>query len=188
VRDASAEGTIRVARLPGTQGSGDISARIRDRRGGTLRPLDEQLLHSPEVADGWNSLLGAIRSRATLAPNIRELVILRVAVLNRADYEWHAHRGPAIKAGVTVEQIAALQQLGSAVEATWDQTTRHVIAYVDAMTKDIQVPDDVFDAVQAHFSVAEIVELTATIAAYNMVSRFLVALQIELPTSEAVHS
>jgi 4-carboxymuconolactone decarboxylase len=173
-----------VARLPGTQGSGEISARIRDRRGGVLRPLDEQLLHSPEIADGWNSLLGAIRSRATLAANIREVIILRVAVLNRADYEWHAHQGPAMKAGVDTAQIAALQRPDAALDPSWDPSLRHVLAYVDAMTRDIQVPDDVFDALPADFSAAEIVEVTATIAAYNMVSRLLVALQVELPTAE----
>jgi alkylhydroperoxidase family enzyme len=33
--------------------------------------------------------------------------------------------------------------------------------------------------VRRHFSDREVVELTATVAAYNMVSRFLEALQIE---------
>jgi alkylhydroperoxidase family enzyme len=46
------------------------------------------------------------------------------------------------------------------------------------MTKDIHVPDAVFDAMRVHFDETGIVELTATIAAYNMVSRFLEALQI----------
>lgn len=42
----------------------------------------------------------------------------------------------------------------------------------------MQVPDPAFAAVRAHFDAQRIVELTATIAAYNMVSRFLEALQI----------
>jgi alkylhydroperoxidase family enzyme len=47
------------------------------------------------------------------------------------------------------------------------------------MTRDIRVADDVFARVRMYFSKREIVELTATIAAYNMVSRFLEALQID---------
>ena len=47
------------------------------------------------------------------------------------------------------------------------------------MTLQVQVPQAVFDAARAHFSDRELVELTATVAAYNMVSRFLEALQIE---------
>ena len=46
------------------------------------------------------------------------------------------------------------------------------------MTRDIHVPDDVFQAMHAHFDDQGVVELTATIAAYNMVSRFLEDLQI----------
>jgi len=55
---------------------------------------------------------------------------------------------------------------------------RAVLAYTDAMTKDIHVSDAVFDAMRVHFDETGIVELTATIAAYNMVSRFLEALRI----------
>lgn len=53
-----------------------------------------------------------------------------------------------------------------------------VLAYTDAMTLDIQVPDDVFNRLKQHFDDKEIVEMTATIAAYNCVSRFLVALDV----------
>ena len=55
---------------------------------------------------------------------------------------------------------------------------RAVLAYTDAMTRQVQVSDTVFAAVQVHLSDAHMVELTATVAAYNMVSRFLEALQI----------
>ncbi len=54
-----------------------------------------------------------------------------------------------------------------------------VIAYTDSMTREIHVPDPVFAAVRTHFAEREIVELTATIAAYNCVSRFLEALRID---------
>jgi alkylhydroperoxidase family enzyme len=54
-----------------------------------------------------------------------------------------------------------------------------VLAYTDAMTREIRVADPVFAAVRTHFAEREIVELTATIAAYNCVSRFLEALRID---------
>ena len=56
---------------------------------------------------------------------------------------------------------------------------RAVLAYTDAMTRQVQVPDAVFQAArQAMGSDKLLVELTATVAAYNMVSRFLEALQV----------
>jgi len=47
------------------------------------------------------------------------------------------------------------------------------------MTREIHVPDEVFAQVRKHFSERYIVELTAIIAAYNCVSRFLQALRID---------
>lgn len=47
------------------------------------------------------------------------------------------------------------------------------------MTRDVQVSDATFDALRPHFNERAIVEITATVAAYNMVSRFLGALQID---------
>ena len=52
------------------------------------------------------------------------------------------------------------------------------LAYADSITKDVDVPDDVFALVQENFNHQEIVELSATIALYNGVSRFLVALKV----------
>jgi len=52
------------------------------------------------------------------------------------------------------------------------------LSYTDAMTLSVSVPDEVFAKLKANFSEKEVVEITATIAAYNCVSRFLVALDV----------
>ena len=75
----------------------------------TLRPLDELLLLSPPLAEGWSVLLSAIRGQLDLDPALRELVILRIAVLNGADYEWQAHEPVARRCGVTDAQIGVLR-------------------------------------------------------------------------------
>ena len=46
------------------------------------------------------------------------------------------------------------------------------------MTRDIDVPQALFDAARVHFDAQAMIDLTVTIAAYNMVSRFLNALQV----------
>ena len=56
---------------------------------------------------------------------------------------------------------------------------RAALAYADAMTRDIAVPDAVFAEIKRHFDERQIVELTVLIAAYNMTSRLMPALQIE---------
>jgi AhpD family alkylhydroperoxidase len=172
-----------MARLPAATTDDEVTARIRARRGGKLMLLDEMLLHSPPVADGWNSLLGAVRGEMTLPADVRELVVLRVAVLNRADYEWQAHEPPAREAGVTDAQLAEIRR-----ERPTDLTPEVLaaLAYADAMTRDITVPDAVYDALGEFYDDRQIVELTATAAVYNMVSRFLVALEVGQDRASAV--
>ncbi|MBA3507357.1 MAG: carboxymuconolactone decarboxylase family protein [Betaproteobacteria bacterium] len=153
-----------------------LIARIQEERGGRLLNLYRMLLHSPPLADGWRELMTAIRQRTTLSGRMRELVILHIAVINGADYEFQAHIPFALKEGITQAQIDALK--ASRIESLSD-AERAVLAYAGAMTVEVRVPDPLFDDVRRQLNAREIVELTATIAAYNMVSRFVEALQID---------
>ena len=143
---------------------------------GKLANLYKILLHSPPVAEGWLCFLTAIRHKCSLSGRIRELVILQIAVINGAEYEFRAHEPIALQEGVRQQQIDALRQ---GDRSCFDAFDRSVLTYCASMTRDVQVPDAVFNAVRVHFSEKEIVELTATIAAYNLVSRFLEAIEVD---------
>ncbi len=143
---------------------------------GSVLDLYKMLLHSPPVAMGWLHYLTTIRHECELAGHIRELVIMRVAILNGATYEAEQHAPIARREGVTLRQLEMLNNWESSVE--FNEQQRAVLAYTDAMTQNIRVSADVFLGIRSHFNDRLIVELTATIAAYNMVSRFLEALEI----------
>ncbi len=149
--------------------------RIVAERGGVLH-LYQMLLHSPPVASGWLNYLTAIRQQSTLPGGLRELVIMRIAVLNGAPYEAEQHAPIALREGVLQVQLDDLDNWQQS--KSYDATQRAVLAYTDAMTKDIHVSPEVFAAVKAVMTDRLLVELTATVGAYNMVSRFLEALQI----------
>jgi len=155
----------------------ELAEQIQRERGGKVLNLYRMLLHSPPVARGWLNLFTAIRQQAKLGGRYRELAIMRIAVLNGADYEFKQHVPYALKEGLTQFQLDALAA-GAAPEGLTDADNA-VLAYADAMTRNIRVPDEVFAAVRRHFPEREIVELTATVGGYNLVSRFLEAIQID---------
>ena len=167
----------RIASItPGTKAElAALEAKILQERG-NISPLYQILLNAPEIAQGWEALLTAIRNRNSLSPAIREMIILRVAVLNRANYEFDAHAPHAIKAGMSQEKIESLKD--STISDVFDEKECLILKLTDVMTQDIQVPDTVFDQVRPYFNDQEILELVATISAYNMVSRLLNALHI----------
>ncbi|KAL4918981.1 AhpD-like protein [Aspergillus aurantiobrunneus] len=170
----------------------EIYARIAARRQPRpLIPLDLSLLHSPPVADGWNSFLGAIRSQTVVNQGLLELAVSRVAVITQAVYEWNAHAPLALKGGIQPAELHAVRTLPStaqgdvaaAVEALGRSPLtaqqRVVVRYADEMTQTVKVQDETFSQLQQEgFSDREIVELTTGIACYNCVSRVLVALDV----------
>ncbi len=161
----------------------EIVHRVLARRGERgLISLDRTLLHSPTVADGWNSLFSAIRTKTSIPTDLREIAICRVAVINEAWYEWTHHAPLLIEAdGFTEEKLKVVRRLdqtegrGPLSEKQWV-----VLKYADAMTRDVKVEDGLFEELRsvAGFTEKEIVELTVTVATYNCVSRFLVALDV----------
>jgi len=154
---------------------------IRARRGGTLLELDRMLLHSPELAAGWNAHLGAVRTRLHLPARLRELAICAVAVLNDAEYEFHQHAPEYLKAGGTQAQLQALRDppRASADETLFDPTERAALAVTVEMTRSVRVSDANFEALARSLGTRQMVEFVGTVATYNMVSRFLVALGVE---------
>jgi alkylhydroperoxidase family enzyme len=171
-----------MARIPYGDENKDLDTKalaeqIRKERGGKLLNLYRMLLNSPPVARGWLNLLTAVRQQTTLAGRYREMAIIRVAFLNGAEYEYKVHQPFAIREGMSREEVDAIADWKPATVFT--PMDRAVLAYTDAMTEQVQVSDEAFAAVTKHFDSREMTELTATIAAYNLVSRFLEALQVD---------
>jgi 4-carboxymuconolactone decarboxylase len=153
-----------------------IEDRIMAERG-RVSLLYQVLLNSAPIASGWERLLTAVRNQTAVPADLRELVILRVAVLNGAPFEFDAHVPHAENAGVAADKIAGLRM--PELPAIFKPIERLVLELADFMTRDIVVPDTLMEELREHFDARGIVEIVATVAAYNMVSRLLVALNVE---------
>jgi 4-carboxymuconolactone decarboxylase len=153
-------------------------AKIRGARGGRLINIYRLMLHSPMLADAWFNLNQAVRYGTEIDGQCRELAVIRVAILNDVEYVQRAH-GPAyaLKEGLTPEQVAAIAHWQSS--ELFPDKQRALLAYTDAMTRDIAVPDEVFAELRKHFSERQAVELSMLIGAYNMLTRFLKALEVD---------
>ncbi len=170
-----------MARLPFVEPSAESNLkelvdRIRAQKGGQITKLYAVLLHNPAICAGWLELLTAVRLYTKIPAVHREMALVRVGLLNDAQHEVKSHAKLALEEGVTQEQLDALPNWRAS--KLFDTSTRAVLAYAEAMTRDIKVSDEVFEGVRAIYDDRQVMEITAVIAAYNLVSRFLVALQI----------
>ena len=154
----------------------EIEGRIMAERG-RVSLLYQVLLNSGPVASGWECMLTAVRNQTGVPADLRELMILRVAVLNGASFEFNAHIPHAERAGVNNEKINALRDIS--LPNVFTPLEQLVLELADAMTRDIVVPEALMNRLCQQFDPKRIVEVVATVAAYNMVSRLLVALNVE---------
>jgi AhpD family alkylhydroperoxidase len=152
--------------------------KIRGARGGQLHVFYQALLHSPDLAAAWFEFNSAVRFHTTLDDRVRELVIMRVATLTGCEYVWKVHETKyATQAGLTPREVAALRDWRKS--GAFEAREQALLAYIDAMTRDVAVPDAVFAELSRHFNARETAELTVLIGAYNMQTRVLRALGIE---------
>jgi alkylhydroperoxidase family enzyme len=165
------------AEAPGLE---DLVGRIRGERG-KLLDLYHLLLHSPAVAEGWLGLMTAVRQKTDLPGALRELVILRIGWLNAAPYEVAEHVPIALAEGLTPEQVEAAADWPAAADL-FSEPERLALAVTDQLTRGCRIDDETWRAAEAVWPLKSLVELVATVCAYNMVSRFLGAVRLETPT------
>ncbi|KAF7322261.1 Carboxymuconolactone decarboxylase [Mycena chlorophos] len=171
-------------------GTSPIADRIRERRGARgLTPLDGTLLHVPAVAEGWNTLLGAVRTKGALPGDVRELMILRVAARNHAAFEWIHHEHVGRDHGLTTAHLWAIRDTRNPLQpSVLSPLYAAALAFADHSTVSVKVPQEVMVelreqlkplASRVNLPVEDLlVEAAAVVASYNMVSRFLVSLDI----------
>lgn len=157
----------------------ELIGRFKAGRRGSLINIYRTLLHNPALAESWFNHSNTVRWKTGLPGRLRELLVIRIGIRKHGAYVLRQHVPKlAMAEGVSEAECAAL--------AAWrgsdlfSPSERAALAYADAMAEDGEVPDDVFDALRAHFDDCGIVELTVLIASYMMLARILNALKVDL--------
>lgn len=155
-------------------------ARVKTERGRLIN-LYRVLLNSPPVAESWLDFNTTVRYKTTLDAALREMIILRVSILNGAQYQAQIHGAShALQAGVTQAQIEALADWQAS--SLFTPAQRAALAWTDAMTRDIEVPDALHAELKKHFDDRAVVEISVLAGAYNMHTRVGRALKIDIET------
>ena len=156
-----------------------VVQRVLDRRHPDgLWKLDRALLHSPLITDGFNAFVGSIRNKTSLPPALREIAFLRVAVLCNCWYEWDIHA--AIARSVSIPEEGLLALLKGDLESQWlTEQQKAVITYADAVSSSgCSVSDGQVEKLKGFLDEKQVVEMTACIAGFNLVARFITALDV----------
>ncbi len=156
----------------------DLAGRIKSARRGRVIKVYRLLLHSPPLTETWFQHNNAVRWSTELDGRLREMVIIGIGYVTNVPYVIGQHVPKlALAEGLTLKECDALRDWK--LSDLFTERDRAVLAYTDAMTEDIHVSDATFEAVKAHFTDRQIVELTVLIGTYAMHVRVFEALKID---------
>jgi AhpD family alkylhydroperoxidase len=153
-----------------------LVAGILARRGG--RNLHKILGHSPHVTEAFVRVAETLRFETELDPSLRELAILRVGILSKANYEIEAHKIHARRAGLTHDQIEAVTSSRKEIESL-PSLHCDVIALTDDIVHNVRASDATFSKLSAVLSARALVELVVTIGFYMAACRVLETFDID---------
>ena len=132
----------------------------------------------PKLLKKWLVFGNHILNRSTLPPRERELLILRVAWLCRAEYEWGQHVVIGKMAGLTDDEIDRVKEGPDA--PGWSEFDATLLRAVDELRAQAFISDAVWDALAATYDARQLLDLIFTVGQYNMVSMALNTLGVRL--------
>jgi alkylhydroperoxidase family enzyme len=140
--------------------------------------LYRTLGRAPAMLRAWTSMAWPLRQEAVSPRGLRELLIMRVAQLTAARFEWVAHWDMAVNHGISPEQLAQLGRWRDSELFSPDQ--RAALAMTDELTAEGDVTDETWAALASRYPDGELIELVLTVSFYCCVSRVLHALVLDV--------
>src|SRR5688572_14665487 len=111
-----------------------------------------------------------IRTKATLSPRVREMLILRIGWRCRSAYEWAAHAPAGRRAGLADDQIRMLARAG---DDGWSAADAAIVRAADELFDDDTISDATWKALDAQFDERQLLDVLITTGGYRMVSMVL---------------
>jgi alkylhydroperoxidase family enzyme len=181
--------TPRIEPLPRPAWDDVLTRVLEGSSGGTEEPMHifTTLARAPgDLFRRWLGFGGALLG-GTLAPRLREIVILRTAYRFDGRYEWAQHIELAQRAGVSRQEVTALG--GDLAAVDWSPLDRSALTAVDETADLGAVSDATWSVLAGHLDDGALIELLMLIAHYMMLTTVLRSLRVPLePRAEAVAS
>ena len=143
------------------------------------RNIHRMLGHSGPLADAFVRLATTLRYESELDHALREIAILRVGVLSGATYEVTAHRAHARHAGLSDQQIAAVEA-GRRHRRGADAAAAERDRFTDDVVTNVRASDATFAPLKAELGHRPLVELVVAIGFYMAACRFLETFDIDV--------
>jgi len=146
---------------------------------GQIRGPFSVLLHSPKLAAQLIPLVPFIHHECIVESKLRSVAILAAAREYAAAYVWAAQVAAARRNGVREELIELLRAKGDPGKLPAEE--REIVTYARQLQRTNRVDQATFDALKNRYGVQWLVELTAVMGYFGMVSGIANAFEVAAP-------
>ena len=121
--------------------------------------------HHPELARAFFTFNGHVQLATSLTPRQRELLILRVATVRSARYEWAQHVLIGRDAGLDDEEI---RRIAAGPDApSWTEGEAALLRAVDELLGEGAIGEATWSVLAGEFTVEQLLDVVFTIGAYE---------------------
>jgi 4-carboxymuconolactone decarboxylase len=145
---------------------------------GRLYNIFQTLANHPTLQKEWMTFATYILRNNTLPPRDREILILRIGWLCKAEYEWAQHVRIGKRAGLTDDEIRGIQEGPAA--ALWNDHDRLLLKATDELHADACVSDATWQALSKNYDTRQMMDVVFTVGQYNLVSMALNSFGVQL--------
>ncbi|HXU07479.1 MAG TPA: carboxymuconolactone decarboxylase family protein [Blastocatellia bacterium] len=148
------------------------------RRDGHVYNIFATLARHPQLLKRWLVFAGHVLSKSTLPAREREIVILRMGCLCRAQYEWGHHVAIGKQTGLTDDDIKRIQEGPNA--AGLDAFEAILLRAVDELHSNTFIGDSTWKALVQRYNTQQVMDLIFAAGQYKLVSMALNSLGVQL--------
>lgn len=136
------------------------------------------LARHPALTRAYHAFNGHVLFATTLSLRQRELLVLRVAAVRRAEYEWAQHVVIGEDVGITPDEIA---RVAAGPDAPgWSPFEAALLRAVDELVADAKVADPTWQVLAGELDEQQLMDLVFTVGAYDLLAMAMRSFQIEL--------
>ncbi len=146
---------------------------------GQIRGPFSMLLHSPKLAAQLIPLVPFIHNECIVEGKLRSVAILAAAREHEAAYVWAAQVAAARRNGVREESIELIRAKGDPGKLPVEE--REIVTYARQLVRTNRVDQATFDALKNRYGVQWLVELTAVMGYFALVSGIANAFEVAAP-------
>ena len=169
----------RVEPLPEAEWTPEIRELLpRGVGNGRILAIFTTFARHPKLLKRWLVFGNHVLFKSTVGARERELAILRVGWLCRAEYEWGQHAVIGRQVGLSDEEIRRV--IDGPDAPGWSPLEAAVLRATDELHEDKMISDATWKELSRYYGVKELMDLVFAVGQYTLVSMALNSLGVQL--------